>query len=61
VLIAESVTPVKDVMTWARRKATSDARCPSPFLVEELYGHLFGDRLNVVADAPDAAVRVAGV
>jgi hypothetical protein len=27
----------------------------------DLYGHLFGDRLDVVADALDAAVRAAGV
>ena len=27
----------------------------------DLYGHLFGDRLDVVAGALDAAVRAAGV
>ena len=27
----------------------------------DLYGHLFGDRLDVIADALDAAVRAAGV
>ena len=28
--------PVKGVMTWGRRRATSAARCRPPFLIEEL-------------------------
>ena len=37
VLVAESVTPVKGVMTFGPPKATSAARCHSPrFLIEDL-------------------------
>ena len=48
VLVSESVTPVKGVMTFGPTKGHERREVPLPRF-------LFGDRLDVVADAMDSA------